>query len=644
MDIFTVIKTGNTKLLQEMLIHDLDVNIADADGHNALMHAVKVNSLPMVQLILRRNPDLSQVNSCGQTVLHICCILGNIKICREITGFCKSPDFEIYDSIGYTCVHYASERGHYKLLSYLLENVMVDWNSVTGARETSLHLAVETGYKKTVSVLLRSGISVDRRGHDENTALILAARHNRCAILKRLLKAGADSSKTNAVGETALYCASENGHIQAVRILLMQTKIQPSTKQHNFGACCMLPTKCPLTIASVKGHASIVRELLHADLLVDFCTASLYAARIGHVGVIKTFVAYRKRLEYSEDSKLASLPITWQRALFPAAIQGHHKVVKLLINTNCDINSIYPLNRTILHDVTREGHLKVVKTLVRRGASMQIKDSAGISPFLESIRSSISCSSVFNYFVKRLNCQDLIFNLRDKDHKNDSGLHLAAVHGNMDVLRVVLQYNQDCNVTNWLNRTPLHVAAKHSRPEAVALLLSHGAMVDTYDKGRNTPLTLLFVAGILGKQYLTDPLPHLEVLSSLLNFSASTDEFSFFNGFVLTPLQAAVKYRMKDALSLLLHHGSDLTQLWHPNFRHHLPFEKVLGSSVENEEWTFFVQKTLCLPFSLQTICRRKIRNCLTGSKQTQVQHLGLPPKLQSYLLLRDCSSLHSTF
>ena len=57
-----------------------------------------------------------------------------------------------------------------------------------------------------------------------------------------------------------------------------------------------------------------------------------------------------------------------------------------------------------------------------------------------------------------------------------------------DMVRLLLEYGADPNISDDDHTTPLHQASSHGLLEAARLLLSHGAKVDEKDKRGRTPL------------------------------------------------------------------------------------------------------------------------------------------------------------
>jgi uncharacterized protein len=163
-----------------------------------------------------------------------------------------------------------------------------------GQTMAELHDAVTAGDLARVGVLINSGVSVDEKNNSGETALLLAVKHDKTAIAKSLMAAGAsinalaknkdtpwllagasgrteiiqemiplgpDLSIRNRYGGNALIPACERGHVDTVRLLLERSKIDVN-HINNLGWTGLLEA----VILSDGGprHIEIVRMLLAA--------------------------------------------------------------------------------------------------------------------------------------------------------------------------------------------------------------------------------------------------------------------------------------------------------------------------------------------------------------------------------------------
>ena len=86
---------------------------------------------------------------------------------------------------------------------------------------THLHNAVREGAKPfVINFLLKRGLDVNARNERGDTALVIAARDGRDALVEILLNNGADPNLRTKAGYSALTIAKENGHANVAERLV----------------------------------------------------------------------------------------------------------------------------------------------------------------------------------------------------------------------------------------------------------------------------------------------------------------------------------------------------------------------------------------------------------------------------------------
>ena len=73
------------------------------------------------------------------------------------------------------------------------------------------------------------------------------------------------------------------------------------------------------------------------------------------------------------------------------------------------------------------------------------------------------------------------------DTKGTNALMYAALHGEMSVVRRLVEREAQVNKTGW---TPLHFAASNGHDEVVSYLIEHHAYIDAESPNRTTPLMM----------------------------------------------------------------------------------------------------------------------------------------------------------
>ena len=134
-----------------------------------------------------------------------------------------------------------------------------------------------------------------------------------------------------------------------------------------------------------------------------------------------------------------------------ALSRGHLKIAQLLYEHGAEVDVQGRDNRTLLRGASSWGppaHLEIVQWLLSRGANLTVPDKQyGWTP-----------------------------------------LHAAALSGQVEISRLLLQYKADDNAQDLRGKTPLHLASERERVNVARLLLEHGADVDARDDDRHTPL------------------------------------------------------------------------------------------------------------------------------------------------------------
>lgn len=147
-----------------------------------LMIAAWEGNVPMMELFYQRGARLDAVNKAGEQALQLAAFKGNME-----------------------AVKWLLDRGA------PINRTGNAWNA--------LHYAVFNGHRELAEYLLSRGADVNARAPNEATSLMLAARQGRDEIAADLIKAGANPSLTNDLGETALQWAMRNGNVSIAKLV-----------------------------------------------------------------------------------------------------------------------------------------------------------------------------------------------------------------------------------------------------------------------------------------------------------------------------------------------------------------------------------------------------------------------------------------
>lgn len=203
----------------------------------------------------------------------------------------------------------------------------------------------------------------------------------------------------------------------------------------------------PLHIASENGFNGIVKYLLKEDSsnINDKC---------------------------DDSSKQPSMT-----ALHLASRFGHTQTVTLLLEceaNKADINATNSMNKTPLYLAAEYGHEAVAKLLLANGADPSIASKKNGTNDQTPLHQAALHG--FTEIIKELLLNKKA-NVNAKDAMGNTPLHLAALEGKQDVIKLLLDNGAEVNEQNDLGNTSLHFAMQNGYSEISTLLTDAGAEI-----------------------------------------------------------------------------------------------------------------------------------------------------------------------
>jgi ankyrin repeat protein len=325
----------------------------------------------------------------------------------------------------------------------------------------------------------------------KDRALFWAARMGSAKSAKVLLEHGANPNSRVVYLYTPLTIAAHHGHLEVVRILLLDTRIEVNAE-------------------GPSGRAALS-----------------YAAGNSHLEIFQMLFSRNDCQPEHEDNNL------WT-ALFWAMERDHTVIGRaLLAHKAVDVNHVDRHGRSILSWAAGEGFLQALEMLLKQpGVDVNLQDTRGRSPLLWAANNgqgeAIDVLMRDKYNVDR----------QSKDKDGRSALSLACGGGHTDCVRALIKYRcGDVNEEDVSGWTPLAWALDRQSPSTVgALLDGREVNLDHQDQSKRTALLWAAVYGYYevvemllqqgANPHITDagghtPLDHAEVygrteISSLL--------------------------------------------------------------------------------------------------------------------------------
>ncbi|CAH2104638.1 unnamed protein product [Euphydryas editha] len=393
---------------------------------------------------------------------------------------------------------------------------------------TALHYAAEQGHSEIVKLLIDADCKVDIAAGDGLTSLHIAVMRNHKDIVVQLLEAGSHVNYKTHEKMTPLHFAASRGYVELVRILVTNGAYLEARDTSE---------RTPLYLAAGRGHAEVVKYLVCVGANVNgeeihgytpLCEAVWHR----YTKVVEILLATGARITHSH------------KLLHNAIIQRQEEIVKMLAEIGGGINLHNDNGDTPLLLSARLSQPAIALSLLQRGANINSCNS-------------ITGASALHIAVESIDCQNIF----------------------EDLLRCLLEYGVDLNITALTGDTALNRALLLQKDDAAVLLIRHGADVNACD---------LHSRG-------------------------------------LDNLSIASRRRTINLARLLIKAG------------HHIPIPDA-NSSVPKQDttlnWLYYTCKE---PLSLLDICRIRIRSyCGNMVMYHYINALHLPKSLKRFLMLEN--------
>ncbi|XP_065166554.1 serine/threonine-protein phosphatase 6 regulatory ankyrin repeat subunit A-like isoform X2 [Atheta coriaria] len=487
---------GHVDTVSILIQKGADINVKDRNQYTPLHAAVASGMVYVCSLLLNAGADANAQNAFGNTPLHIACLNGHLSVCQILLA--HDANLEAANYKGQTPLHIAaaSTQG-VGCLAYLLEQENIDINRQSADGRTPLHMSAIYGRFTRSKRLIDKGAVVDKADKNGNTALHIAAQYGHDILTATLLDFGADPVKRGYEGRTPLHACCLSGYVEVCRKFLQRPVDLNIVDDHG---------RTPIHCAAYKGSVECL------DLLVS---------RGG-------------------DFKLQDS--IGRTALHYAAVRGHYNCVYTLVGIGSKVNVLDSEGCSALHlAAAYDMEAKCVEYLIAHKADPLLKDIRGFTPIHYAVNGSnrLSLELLLKAIGKNINFLDV-------DMPETTPLHLAARHGELDILRSIIPYFPETNIKTKEGYTPLLVAAREGHTPNVQMLLRYGAKVAICDD----------VAGMSPVHHSAKN-GHLHCLALLVDNSEVKSVIDRRDKYERTALMLAISGAHQDCALTLLKSNSD---------------------------------------------------------------------------------------
>jgi len=295
--------------------------------------------------------------------------------------------------------------------------------------------------------------------------LLKIATKKDITALKKLLKQLPDAlNKRGSHGRTLLWEAVRAGRIDAVQFLIDAGADVNLTGCYNGESFVQLTPVCAARYYKQATIENVLRPISAAQDVFRL-------AWLGDEKAVQALLDQQPDLVNAEDPHDA---IYFVPLIAFAMAGGHATLMQMLIERGAQLA---PYSAMLLNMATSAGRIDWIDLLLEGGADIRAVFSGTLLGEFDAVRHLIERGAPvnqagFNGFTP------LIFLAR-----GDKGNRL-------DLMQLILAHGADVNATGPMNRTALHYAAAAGQAGKIELLLSHGANRTSLDDNGDTPLAL----------------------------------------------------------------------------------------------------------------------------------------------------------
>jgi ankyrin repeat protein len=475
-------------LVELLLEYKLNIEFQGDNGNTPLLLATMNNDLETVKFLLRRGANIEAQNHSHETPLQVAVQNGNEQIAAMLLML--NANNERWSDGVETPLRYALRCGHEKLAKLLLQKNASPKLQDTRWTENLLHLAVTSGLKDIVELLLqpllRKKLNLESKDANGETALILAMNSSNEAMIYSLIAEGADTHVCDRSGRTAIELAIIHEQHEIAKSLQFfgnrNEQVDKIGDPHLIIALKLHRDKKMPTTECLK----LVEDMLKAGTDVNRQggrnTSALHVAVQGRDRALIQMLLSRG----AEVDPIDSNECTPLLDAVPNGPGGKEleEVVQCLLDAGANPNSQGGEYGNPLQAAAYRGQEELVMQLLIKGANVNGEGGKYGYP-LQAAAAAWSGEEVVEMLLSAG------ANVNAYGGLHETAVHAAVTCGHIKVLKLLLEDRSstaDLELKDDRNRTALQSAIASGDKAAIDMVLEHGANIEALDMEGRTPL------------------------------------------------------------------------------------------------------------------------------------------------------------
>ncbi len=325
-------------------------------------------------------------------------------------------------------------------------------NDKEGGKNSPLHIALVNGYDDIALYLIEKGADVSEPNAVDAPPLLLAVGRGNDKIVRLLLAKGASPSFVDPEGRTLLHYAAAFNHVDVTKTLLATGKLQPNAADQAGNT--------PL-----HETARLFNAVDSAALIISAGGKMNLENKKGETPF--NLVAFKSKKEALQGTVMFT---TWvilnNQRLSKGSSEREVPLAEAFLKAGADPNHPTKGGDLPLHDALANSRIDLCRLYLKSGADPEKPGAKGtraihiaFAPVLET--GDIEIATQIINKTKDLN---------GKDYRGYAPIHLAAVAGNEQLVRLLITKGVDLSAKDGEGRTALQLAEKFERTVLYPLL------------------------------------------------------------------------------------------------------------------------------------------------------------------------------
>lgn len=367
-------------------------------------------------------------------------------------------------------------------------------------KRTTLHMFAMKGCVESVRAILSHGGNKDARDIHGFTPLITAIAFGNEPVMEELVSAGADVNMPENERITPIAFASEMGKLRIVDFLI--------EKGANPNICCKAG-EYPLSRAAYEGHCDVMKRLVECGACVNITNEDGYTCLMNAITDDRKQV-FHTLLEMGVNTNVAG--VDGVTALHIALIKHRYDMIDDLLASGANPNVKDDKGGNSLTVAIVNTDARMVEKLLKYGGkvsksffadTMPVAVGAAFSGQKNIIELLLAAHRDIFHKTQMLDpitgaCQggqyaivEVLLAMKgaypikqyERTKEDFSYLHAAAIHGRLDIAKLLIAAGEQKDFVNMFNMTPRDCAIEHGH-EAIADLISDDSYPSMDDVNR----------------------------------------------------------------------------------------------------------------------------------------------------------------